>query len=306
MPTLLFATRPSALARWQTQWVCRALENAWPELDCQEVVISTQGDRILDRPLPEIGGKGLFTLELERELLEGRVHAAVHSLKDLPVQDTPGLTLGAIPERADARDVLISASGKRLAELPAAARLGTSSLRRAAQALAQRPDFEIQSLRGNIDTRVRKALSGEYDAIILAGAGVTRLGLEDKITEWLPLDIMLPAPGQGALAVQCRVGDTDTLNYLAAIDHLATRQAVNAERTFLAELGGGCSLPVGAYARPVDNGFSMQVVVAAPDGHQIIRYAASGEKPKALGIACAQAVLNQGARAILLDQGKSS
>ncbi len=299
MPTLLFATRPSALARWQTQWVCRALETAWPGLRCQEVVISTQGDRILDRPLPEIGGKGLFTLELERELQAGHVHAAVHSLKDLPVDNPPGLVLGAIPERAAAQDVLISQAGYRFADLPQGARVGTSSLRRTAQLLAQRPDLKILPLRGNVDTRIRKVLAGEYDAIILAGAGVTRLGLEDKITEWLQLKIMLPAPGQGALAVQCRLDDTDTLNYLAAIDHLATRQAVNAERTFLAELGGGCFLPVGAYARPINNGFFMQVVVAAPDGNQVIHYAASGEEPQALGTACAQAVLSQGAYALL-------
>jgi len=195
---------------------------------------------------------------------------------------------------------------KHLAELPTAARLGTSSLRRAAQALAQRPDLNVQPLRGNVDTRVRKALSGEYEAIILAGAGVTRLGLENKITEWLPLEIMLPAPGQGALAVQCRVDDTDTLSYLSVIDHLATRQAVLAERTFLAELGGGCSLPVGAYAHPINGGFSMQVVVAAPDGGQVIRYTARGEEPHALGIACAQAVISQGAGDILSDQGKYS
>lgn len=295
MPTLLFATRPSALARWQTQWVCRALEDTWPGLICQEMVITTQGDRILDRPLPEIGGKGLFTLELERELLEGRVQAAVHSLKDLPVTDSHGLALGAIPERADVRDVLISASGKRLAELPPAARLGTSSLRRAAQALAFRPDLEIQSLRGNVDTRVRKALAGEYDAIILAGAGVTRLGMQDRITEWLPLEIMLPAPGQGALAVQCRAGDSETLGWLAAVEHTPTRQAVAAERAFLAGLGGGCMLPVGAYAQMEDGMLDLQVVVAAADGRQLIRHHARGVDPLSMGNECAQAVLALGA-----------
>lgn len=295
MPTLLFATRPSALALWQTQWVCRALEKAWPGLTCQEVVITTQGDRILDRPLPEIGGKGVFTLELEQALLEGRVHAAVHSLKDLPVTDSPGLTLGAIPERADVRDVLISGSGKGLAELPRAARLGTSSLRRAAQALAYRSDLEIQALRGNVDTRVRKALAGEYDAIILAGAGVTRLGMQDRITQWLPLEIMLPAPGQGALAVQCRANDTETLGWLAALEHTPTRQAVTAERAFLAGLGGGCSLPVGAYAQQQAESLDLQVVVAAADGQQLIRHHALGNDPLSLGTECAQSVLDLGA-----------
>ncbi len=306
MPTLLFATRPSALARRQTQWVCQALEKAWPGLVCQEVVISTQGDRILDRPLPEIGGKGLFTLELEGELLEGRVHGAVHSLKDLPVENSPGLTLGAIPERAEVRDVLISSSGKGLAELPYAARLGTSSLRRTAQALALRPDLKIGPLRGNVDTRLKKALAGEYDAIILAGAGITRLGLDDKVTEWLPLEIMLPAPGQGALAVQCRVDDTETLNFLAKIDHFITRQAVSAERAFLAGLGGGCALPAGAYAHSVETGLILQVVVATPDGRKVIRHTARGEEPLSLGMACAREVLNHGADTLLSDQGKYS
>ena len=303
MPTLLFATRPSALARWQTQWVCQVLEKAWSGLKCQEVVITTKGDRILDRPLPEIGGKGLFTLELERELLERRVHGAVHSLKDLPVEYPPRLVLGAIPQRAVAQDVLISQNGYRFMDLPLGARLGTSSLRRSAQVLAQRPDLQILPLRGNIDTRIQKVLAGEYDAIILAGAGVTRLGLEKYITEWLPLESMLPAPGQGALAVQCRADDIETLGYLAAIEHIATRQAVSAERALLAELGGGCSLPVGAYAQSAPYGLSMQVVVAAPDGRQIIRYTASGEEPHTLGVVCAQEVLRQGAGDILSAEG---
>lgn len=303
MPTLLLATRPSALARWQTQWVCQVLEKAWSGLKCQEVVITTKGDRILDRPLPEIGGKGLFTLELERELLEGRVHGAVHSLKDLPVDNPPGLVLGAVPERAVVQDVLISQNGYKFMDLPVGARLGTSSLRRSAQVLAQRPDLQILPLRGNIDTRIKKVLAGDYEAIILAGAGVTRLGLEKHITEWLPLGLMLPAPGQGALAVQCRADDNETLGYLAAIEHLATRQAVTAERAFLAELGGGCSLPVGAYAQPAPQGLSMQVVVAAPNGHQIIRHTASAEEPLALGVACAHEVLRLGAGDILSDDG---
>jgi len=303
MPTLLFATRPSALARWQTQWVCQVLEKAWSGLQCQEMVITTKGDRILDRPLPEIGGKGLFTLELECELLERRVHGAVHSLKDLPEDNPPGLVLGAIPQRAVVQDVLISQNGYKFMDLPVGARLGTSSLRRSAQVLAHRPDLQIRPLRGNVDTRIQKVFAGEYDAIILAGAGVTRLGLEKYITEWLPLELMLPAPGQGALAVQCRADDTETLGYLAAIEHFSTRQAVSAERAFLAELGGGCSLPVGAYAQPAPQGLSMQVVVAAPSGHQIIRHAASREEPLALGVACAQEVLRQGAGDILTDEG---
>src|SRR5512135_3448709 len=227
---LIFATRPSALARWQTQWVIQALQGIHPDLECEEKIITTQGDKILDKPLPEIGGKGLFTQELESELLSGTVHCAVHSLKDLPVENPAGLTIGCVPVRAEVRDALISKNGFALATLPQNAIVGTSSLRRAAQLLAARPDLKTISLRGNVDTRLRKAFEGQYDAIILAGAGLTRLGLEKHVTEWLSLDQMLPAPGQGALAVQCRADDHETLSLLAGLEHTPTRLAVTAER----------------------------------------------------------------------------
>ena len=295
MTKLIFATRPSALARWQTQWVIRSLQAIHPDLECAERVITTQGDRILNRPLPEIGGKGLFTQELESELLAGRVHAAVHSLKDLPVENPPGLLLGAIPSRGEVRDALISAGGFRLEDLPPGARLGTSSLRRAAQALALRPDLRVESLRGNIDTRLRKALDGQYDAIILAGAGLVRMGLEVHITQWLPLDRMLPAPGQGALAVQCRAGDAATLALLAALDDTATRQATRAERAFLAGLGGGCSLPVAAYAVVETGQVNLQGLVAAPDGSRLLRCQAAGSDPDLVGQECAASALQRGA-----------
>src|SRR5688572_28188053 len=203
MTKLIFATRPSALARWQTNWVINALRSIHRDVACEEKIITTQGDKILDKPLPEIGGKGLFTQELESELLSGAVHCAVHSLKDLPVENPAGLTIGCIPARAEVRDALISGRGYTLSTLPANASVGTSSLRRSAQILAFRPDVRTESLRGNVDTRLRKALDGQYDAIILAGAGLTRLGLDHHVTEWLSLDVMLPAPGQGALAIQC-------------------------------------------------------------------------------------------------------
>ena len=245
---LVFATRPSKLARWQTKYVINALKSLHPDLECEERVITTQGDKILDRPLPEIGGKGLFTQELEAELLSGAVHCAVHSLKDLPVDNITGLTVGCIPARAEVRDALISAHGYTVSTLPNGASVGTSSLRRAAQILSLRPDLRIESLRGNVDTRLRKALDGQYDVIILAGAGLTRLGLENHVTEWLSLDVMLPAPGQGALAVQCRADDKETLAILSKFEDEATRKAVTAERAFLQGLGGGCSVPVAAYA----------------------------------------------------------
>jgi hydroxymethylbilane synthase len=297
--SLVFATRPSDLARWQTGYVIQLLQAAWPGLSCQQEVITTSGDRILDKPLPEIGGKGLFTQELEAELLSGRVDAAVHSLKDLPVADSPGLIVGSIPARADARDVLISAQGYTLKTLPQGAHLGTSSLRRSAQLLALRPDLQIASLRGNVNTRVRKALQGQYDAIVLASAGVTRLGLDQYISEWLSFDIMLPAPGQGALAVQCRAEDAEVLKILAGIEDPATRTAVQAERAFLEGLGGGCSLPVAAYARSEAGRLHLDGLVASLDGKRLIRLAGQGDDPISLGKSLARQALAQGAGDLL-------
>ena len=294
---LIFATRPSALARWQTQWVIRALEAVHPGLTCQEEVIVTHGDRVLDKPLPEIGGKGLFTQELEAALLNGRVDAAVHSLKDLPTEMPPGLTVGAIPQRAEVRDALVSAQGYTLETLPQAAVVGTSSLRRAAQLLAVRPDLQIRPLRGNVDTRVRKAMEGQYDAVVLAGAGLTRLGLTEHVSQWLPLEVMLPAPGQGALAVQCRDDDAETLRLLTAIEHPATRAAVDAERAFLEALGGGCAVPVAAYAEALPQGaLRLTGFVGAPDGSGHWRGSLTGESARALGQALAQKAIAEGAR----------
>ncbi len=304
MQPVVFATRPSALARWQTQFVIQALPGIWPELHFEEKVITTSGDRILDKPLPEIGGKGLFTQELEAELLSGQVQAAVHSLKDLPVEDVPGLCIQAIPKRGEMRDVLVSARGYRLESLPQGARVGTSSLRRSAQLLALRPDLQIASLRGNVDTRLRKALEGQYDAILLAGAGLVRLGLNQYITEWLPLEKMSPAPGQGALAVQCREQDAATRRWLAALDDQATRLAVMAERAFLAGLGGGCSLPVGAYARVDQGQVSLQGIVAAPDGKRLLRLSGRGQDAYQLGLDLAKQALEQGAAELLAVGGK--
>jgi hydroxymethylbilane synthase len=299
---LIFATRPSALARWQTQWVIAALQKIYPDLVCEEKVITTQGDKILDKPLPEIGGKGLFTQELESELLSGAVHCAVHSLKDLPVENPARLTVGCIPARAEVRDVLISKNGYTLATLPPHAIVGTSSLRRASQILALRPDLRTESLRGNVDTRLRKALEGQYAAIILAGAGLTRLGLDSHVTEWIALDVMLPAPGQGALAIQCRADDQTTLNLLAKLEDESTRKCVTAERAFLSGLGGGCSVPVAAYAEV--KGQKSKVIrltglVSSVDGKQIIKVVGEGNDPLELGNELAQQAITQGASKIL-------
>lgn len=298
---LFFATRPSNLARWQTQWVIHALQNIHPNLECKEKVITTQGDKILDKPLPEIGGKGLFTQELESELLSGDVHCAVHSLKDLPVENPAGLTIGCIPVRAEVRDALISANRYTLATLPNGASVGTSSLRRAAQILSLRPDIKTQSLRGNVDTRLRKALDGQYDAIILAGAGLTRLGLDSHVTEWLSLDVMLPAPGQGALAIQCRTEDEVTLALLSKLEDQATRQAVTAERAFLQGLGGGCAVPVAAYATNSDQSsvISLTGLVISEDGKKVVKVADEGTDALVLGNKLAQKAINNGADQIL-------
>ncbi len=300
---LTFATRPSALARWQTQWVIQQLQKLWPTLLCQELLITTQGDRQLDRPLPEMGGKGLFTQELEVEIFSGYVQAAVHSLKDLPVDDTPGLVIGAVPRRGEARDALISSKGYTLIDLPEGARVGTSSLRRSAQLLALRPDLQIKSLRGNVDTRLRKAMEGQYDAIVLAGAGLTRLGLEGQITEWLSFEKMLPAPGQGSLAVQCRADDAETLRLLAPLEDPPTRLAITAERAFLSGLGGGCAIPVAAHAAPQVTGSQPAIeltgLVASLDGRRLLRLRGVGSDPGLLGAQLAHEAVMQGAHEIL-------
>jgi hydroxymethylbilane synthase len=270
-------------------------------LVCKEKVITTKGDKILNKPLPEIGGKGLFTQELESELLSGAVHCAVHSLKDLPVENSEGLTVGCVPVRAEVRDALISKDGYTLETLPPASVVGTSSLRRAAQLLFARPDLSIKSLRGNVDTRLRKALNGQYDAIILAGAGLTRLGLEDHVTQWLPLDVILPAPGQGALGIQCRADDEETLSLLASLEDAPTRAAVTAERQFLLSLGGGCAVPVAAYAAVSERQLAIRLtgLVASIDGKQIVRVSGEGADPFDLGNCLAQEAVAKGADEIL-------
>ncbi|MFZ4828697.1 MAG: hydroxymethylbilane synthase [Phototrophicaceae bacterium] len=249
MTTIRFGTRGSALAMWQTHHAMALLQRAHPHLHVESIIISTRGDQILDTPLPLIGGKGLFTMELENALLEKRIDCAVHSLKDLPTAPHPALVLGAILERSNPFDALISREGYTLDTLPCGASIGTSSYRRAGQLLHQRPDLHIRDLRGNVDTRLRKALTveGEYDAIVLACAGLERLGHVASITQILGIEEMLPAAGQGAIAIQTR-DDPILLGLLAAVHHPHTALATLAERAFLAELDGGCAIPVGAYA----------------------------------------------------------
>lgn len=300
--SLHFVTRASTLARQQTAAVIQSLQTAWPGLECRVSALSTRGDRELDRALPEIGGKGLFTQELEAAILSGDADAAVHSLKDLPVDDPPALTLGAIPIRQDARDVLVSSQGYHLATLPEGARIGTSSPRRAAQLLAARPDLRIESLRGNVDSRLQKAEQGDYDAIVLAAAGLIRINRQSVITEWLPIEVMLPAPGQAALAVQCLAGAERVLKLLAPLEHPPTRLCVTAERTFLSGLGGGCALPIAAFAEPEPGGLiHLHGLVASRDGRRVIRLENTGDQPRALGAQLARQALEAGAQALLSE-----
>jgi hydroxymethylbilane synthase len=294
-------TRASALARAQTDLVVALLAAASPEIECRTKVIATAGDRTqaTGEPLPEIGGKGLFTAELERALREGEIDLAVHSLKDLPTEDAPDVVIGAVTARADVRDCLVARQATSIADLPGGAVVGTSSLRRSAQLAALRPDVEIRSIRGNVDTRVRKIRDGEYDAALLAAAGVRRLGLDDAVTEWLEPDTILPAPGQGALAVQCRAGDEALLALLAPLDDAASRAETTAERTFLRALGGGCAAPVAALAETTTTPrVRLQGLVAAVDGSEMVRVHGEGV-PDELGERLAQEALAGGAERIL-------
>lgn len=297
---LFVGTRTSALARWQTQYVIDLLCDAWPELTCETATFETKGDRTLDRPLPEIGGKGLFTAELEQALLIGEIDIAVHSLKDLPVENPSGLTIGAIPRRSAVGDVLISSSAHTLTSLAPGAVVGTSSLRRQAQLLAVRPDLKVLPVRGNVETRMRKAEKGDYDAVVLAAAGLHRLGIRFSASAAIPLSVMLPAPGQGALAVQCRVGDSETRELLSAINHSDALRTTSSERHFLQALGGGCSAPIAAYARSGSDGnIDLRGLIASPSGGTVIRVAGTGSDPKTLAGHLASQALEGGAAAIL-------
>jgi hydroxymethylbilane synthase len=298
---VVVGTRGSPLAVAQTEKACELLEEAWPGLVCELRAIVTQGDRTQSsgEPLPEIGGKGLFTAELEHALRNGEIDLAVHSLKDLPTEEVDGVDIGAVCLREDARDCLVSRSGKPLRGLTEGAVVGTSSLRRSAQLRALRPDLEVRSVRGNVETRIRKARGGAFDAVLLAAAGIKRLGLEREVAEWLDADVMLPAPGQGALALQCRAGDDPTLELLEAVDDAVARAATTAERWFLRALGAGCTAPVAARAEAADGGaVRLTGLVASPDGREIVRVSGDGE-PEEVGERLARDALRAGAGTIL-------
>jgi hydroxymethylbilane synthase len=289
---LVIASRGSQLALWQARWVAAQLSAAGQE--CRIEIIRTTGDKITDVPLAKVGTKGLFTKEIEEALLDGRAHLAVHSLKDLPTELPEGLVLAAIPEREDPRDAMV---GRTLANLPLGAKVGTSSLRRAAQLRQLRPDLQVESIRGNLDTRLRKLDEGLYDAILLAAAGLKRLGWGDRIAEILSPEQMCPAVGQGALAIEARAG----FDGAKMLDHADTRTAVLAERGVLGALGGGCQVPIGAYATVSEGRVHILAIVAAPDGTQVIRAEAEGPAAEAslIGASLAAELLTRGARQIL-------
>ena len=289
---LVIASRGSQLALWQARWVERQLTAAGRV--CRIEIIKTTGDKIADVPLAKVGTKGLFTKEIEEALLDGRADLAVHSLKDLPTELPEGLVLAAVPEREDPRDAVV---GKKLADLPPGAKVGTSSLRRAAQLLKLRPDLQVESIRGNLDTRLRKLDEGQYDAILLAAAGLKRLGWGDRIAEILEPEQMCPAVGQGALAIETRAG----FEAVAMLDHAATHTAVMAERGVLRALGGGCQVPIGAYATVSQGRVRLLAIVAAPDGSQLVGAQAGGAAAEAaeIGARLAAYLLQRGARQIL-------
>lgn len=300
---LIIGTRQSLLALWQSNHIASLLRKQYP--DCQVTLkkIVTKGDRILDVPLAQIGGKGLFTKEIETELLDGTVDLAVHSLKDMPTVLPEGLCLTAITTRANVGDAFVSNKYASFSELPQGAVLGTSSLRRKAQLLAVRPDLKIVDLRGNVDTRLRKLDEGQMDAIILAAAGLERLGHADRIREIIPTTVCLPAVGQGALAIECRSDNKEVREILAFLNDLPTKQATDAERAFLGLIEGGCQVPIGVHAEVENNNVKIEAVIASLDGSKVLRNNITGPAVNAaeLGRKLGQQMLAEGGEQILAD-----
>jgi hydroxymethylbilane synthase len=298
---LRIGTRGSKLALWQANWVKQAIEARHSHLVVEIQIIKTKGDKILDVPLAKIGGKGLFVKEIEEALLDGGIDIAVHSMKDMPGDIPKGLCIGAVPERENPFDVLISDRGLCLKDLQIGARIGTSSLRRSAQLFHVRPDLNIVPLRGNLDTRLKKLDGHDLDGIILAAAGVRRLGLEDRITEYLAEDLLLPAAGQGALCIEIRDNDAMTTSVVSDLDHFRTRRVVLGERAFLHRLQGGCQVPIAAYGKSDGAFIFLAGLVASLDGKTIIRDSVSGPEVQAesMGVQLAERLLSKGADRLL-------
>jgi hydroxymethylbilane synthase len=299
MANLRIGSRGSQLALWQANHVAGLLRAQGHAVEIE--VIKTTGDKILDVALAKVGTKGMFTKEIEEALADERIDLAVHSMKDVPTELEDRFDLAAIMKRDDPRDAFISGKFARLEDLPRGAKVGTSSLRRQCQLKATRADLEIVPLRGNVDTRLKKLETGDYDAIILASAGVHRLGLDKHVRSRIPAEVMCPAVGQGALAIEIRSNDKTVRKILTLLDHAETRMAIECERALLGSLGGGCQVPIGAYAERIGSDLRLNAMVGRPDGSLILREQAFGRDPQALGLETAQTLLKRGADKILSE-----
>jgi hydroxymethylbilane synthase len=297
MALLRIGSRGSQLALWQANHISALLRARDHEVELE--IIKTTGDKILDVALAKVGTKGMFTKEIEEALAEGRVDLAVHSLKDLPTELSLGFEITAITKRENSQDVFCSARYKNILDLPQGARVGTSSLRRQAQLKAVRSDLQIYPLRGNVDTRLRKLAEGEYDAIILAAAGLNRLGKTELVKQVIPKDVMCPAAGQGALGIEIRAGDSATRQHLVFLDDPAARAATACERALLNKLGGGCQVPIGAAAEVRNDVLHLDAIVASPDGSKILRESRDGADPERLGSEVGETLLRRGGDVIL-------
>lgn len=294
---LTIGSRGSQLALWQANHVAARLRTQGIEVAIE--IIHTTGDKITDVPLAKVGAKGMFTKEIEEALVDGRIDLAVHSLKDLPTEISSEFEIGAVPAREDPRDAMCSTKYSSISELPPGARVGTSSMRREAQLRALRPDLQVHALRGNVDTRLRKLESGEYDAIILACAGLRRLGRPDSIRQTIPVETMCPAAGQGALGIEIRAGDSAVRSAISFLDDSATRAETDCERALLQKLGGGCQVPIGANAKTTNGNLFLRAVVASPEGTVVLRESGEGTSATELGARVAEQILKAGGAAIL-------
>ena len=298
---IIIGSRGSQLALWQANWVKSQLENLHGNADISIRVITTSGDKIKDVPLSKIGGKGLFVKEIEEALLAKKIDLAVHSMKDVPIEIPSQLEISIITKRENPLDALISKNGKKLADLPQGATIGTSSLRRSSQLLNYRNDFKIHPLRGNVDTRLKKVEEGKYDAILLASAGLNRLGWSNRITEEISHEIIIPAMGQGALGIETRLGDSKTYNFISSLNHEQTNYEVSTERALVGKLDGGCQVPIGAYAKTEDNLITLKGLVASLDGKIIHKSKIVGPIDDAINIGqdLGEELLKMGANEIL-------
>jgi hydroxymethylbilane synthase len=297
MARFRIGSRGSQLALWQANYISALLRERGHEVELE--IIKTTGDKITDVALAKVGTKGMFTKEIEEALAEDRIDLAVHSLKDLPTELSPGFEIAAVTTRENPRDVFCSSKYRSIEELPREARVGTSSLRRQAQLKAVRPDLDIHPLRGNVDTRLRKLEAGEYDAIILAAAGLNRLGKTQLVKQVIPAEVMCPAAGQGALGIEIRTGDSVTRQHLAFLDDAAARATTTCERALLNKLGGGCQVPIGAFAEVRNGRLHLEAIVADPDGSKVLRESREGSDPVQLGESVGETLLQRGGDAIL-------